>query len=330
MNICNWEHRMVTTVNGSGPNISVTALRRSTEQYLSDTEILLIGVTTGILGVVGFLENMVIIFIMFIKRSTFLLVPSNIFLLSLVCAEVLLCGVVLPLFIYQLVHQEFYVYFINAGKFTALATVGSLLLLTLNKFVSVKWHLRYLAAMTVCRAFLVVSLVWTTASALIFFVFISYMTGVVWLRHLLRYFLLIFFLVLFAINCYLLLKSRQHRRQIKSQLQVITGKSFVTREDLHKLKTVLVTSCAFGLGWLPMLLLALCVNKETNPKKFHRILSYLVPFVAAAAVIDPIIYFHRIGLDGRYSFNQTLLRHVRFVFRTVTNPFIVSHRVRNL
>ena len=322
---------MFTDVNGSDLNITV-APRHSTEQYLNDREILFIAITTGILGVAGFLENLVIICVIFTKRNTILLVPSNIFLLSLVCAEVLLCGVVLPLFIFQLVHQDFYIYFINAGKFIALATVGSLLSLTLNKFMSVKWHLRYLATMTVCRAFLVVVSVWTSASCLIVCVFISYMTGVVFLRQLLRYFLLIFFLLLFALNCYLLFKSRQHKRQIKSQLHVITGKSIVTREDLRKLKTVLVTSCTFGLGWLPMLLLALCVDRVTSPKKFHRILSYLVPFVAAAAVIDPIIYFHRVGLDQRslYNFKQTLLRPVNFVVRTARNPFIVSQRVRNL
>lgn len=312
---------------------AVPSTPRSTQQYFYDIEILFIGLTTGILAFVGFLENLfVIIFIIYTKGQIFLLVPSNIFLLSLASAEFLLCGVVLPLFILQLVHNEFYLCFINTGKFIALATVGSLLLLTLNKFMSVKWHLNYLAKMTVRRAFFMVIVVWTTASALLLFVFISYITGVVWLRQLLRYFLVIFFLLLFAQNGYLLRKSRQHRHQIKSQMKAITGKSLVMREDFHRLKTVFFTTCTFAQGWLPVSLIALCVDKETHPKYFHRLLSYSAPFVAAEAVIDPIIYFYRVGVGQRcwYGLKKRLFTPVDFVSRTTVIPFVVSRRVHNL
>ena len=314
---------MNVSVYIDGLNTTAVPSAQRSNQYLNDVEVLFIGITTGILAFIGFLENfVVIIFIIFTRDKTLLLVPSNIFLLSLATAEFLLCGVVLPLFILQMVHKEFFLCFINAGKFIALATVGSLLLLTLNKFMSVKWHLRYLAKMTVRRAFFMVFVVWTGASALLLFVLISYETGIVWLRHLLRYFLLIFFLLLFAQNGYLLIKSRQHRRQINNQMKAVTGTSLVIREDFRRLKTAFFTTCTFGLGWLPMSLIALCINRETHPRYFHRFLSYSAPFVAAEAVVDPVIYFYRNGLGQRfwYRLKQTLFKPVKLLTLLLEQP----------
>ena len=295
---------MNVSVYIDGLNTTAVPSAQRSNQYLNDVEVLFIGITTGILAFIGFLENfVVIIFIIFTRDKTLLLVPSNIFLLSLATAEFLLCGVVLPLFILQMVHKEFFLCFINAGKFIALATVGSLLLLTLNKFMSVKWHLRYLAKMTVRRAFFMVFVVWTGASALLLFVLISYETGIVWLRHLLR-------------------KSRQHRRQINNQMKAVTGTSLVIREDFRRLKTALFTTCTFGLGWLPMSLIALCINRETHPRYFHRFLSYSAPFVAAEAVVDPVIYFYRNGLGQRfwYRLKQTLFKPVKLLTLLLEQP----------
>ena len=83
---------------------------------------------------------------------------------------------------FQLVHKEYYLCFINAGKFIAFTTVCSLLLLTsLNKFMSAEWHAPSLVGHDDRSAgtLIVVALVWATGSALLLFAFISYITGIV-------------------------------------------------------------------------------------------------------------------------------------------------------
>ena len=87
-------------INADPGNLNtVVSSTRPLQLYLNNIEILFIRITTGILGFVGFLENLVIIFTTQTKGRTFLLVPSNIFLLSLAAAEILLCGVVFTWYI---------------------------------------------------------------------------------------------------------------------------------------------------------------------------------------------------------------------------------------
>ena len=124
-------------INADPGNLNtVVSSTRPLQLYLNNIEILFIRNTTGILGFVGFLENLVIIFHYINERKNLFTCPFKYILIKFGCRRdsTLWSS-------FQLVHKEYYLYFINAGKFIAFTMVGSLLLLTsLNKFMSVKWH----------------------------------------------------------------------------------------------------------------------------------------------------------------------------------------------
>ena len=118
--------------------------------------------------------------------------------------------------------------------------------------------------MTVRRPLLVVALVWATGSALLLFTFISYITWIVWLRHLLRYFLL------YVLIC-------QVKTSYTSNLKSTTGGHIDvfchSRQFLSVKNSSYYNFCTFGLG-LPNLLLAICID----PNKSQAFPSLLLLF----------------------------------------------------
>jgi hypothetical protein len=109
----------------------------------------------------GFLQNLVLILSISLTVG-FPDAPVNLFVLSLACADLLLCAVPAPLLIYNIYHSIFSI-FITVTNFVIAATTGSIFLLTLNRLVSTVRPLKYPKIMTFRRTVTMIGVIWFVA-----------------------------------------------------------------------------------------------------------------------------------------------------------------------
>ena len=159
----------------------------SVSSYLTHMEIIGLLVYLAFFGVVGFLQNLVVI-LSITFMDGFPDVPGNIFVLSLASSDFLLCSVCVPLLIYNCFHWIFTT-FITASKLIVVATAGSAFLLTANRFVSILKPLRYSKIMTYKRAAALVEIVWFVAIIVSTLSMIGLAYNIKSIVHITRYFL---------------------------------------------------------------------------------------------------------------------------------------------
>ena len=117
--------------------------------YLSSAETASVISFFVLFGTVGFLENFILI-LSILLTDQFADTPSNIFILSLACADLLVCGLSAPLFVYNCYHPIFAI-FATVSKFNAVASTGSIFTLSLDRYISLVRGLQYQKVMTFKR-----------------------------------------------------------------------------------------------------------------------------------------------------------------------------------
>jgi hypothetical protein len=128
---------------------------------MSDVETVGLVFFVALFGSVGFMLNLVLI-LSIILTDGFTDTPANIFVLSLACADLLVCGVSAPLLIYSCYHPICTI-FITVSKFNVVATTGSIFLLTLNRLICIVRDLKYPKIMTFQRTVTLVGAIWFAA-----------------------------------------------------------------------------------------------------------------------------------------------------------------------
>ena len=141
--------------------------------YLSEAETATFISLVTLFGTVRSLENLVLI-LSIIMPDQFADTPSNIFVLSLAFADLLVWGVSAPLFIYNCFNPVFKI-LMNVSRFNAVATTGSIFTLSLDRDISLIIGLKYPKIMTFQRTVGLVAGAWVAAS----FVVISAAIGLV-------------------------------------------------------------------------------------------------------------------------------------------------------
>ena len=183
--------------------------------YLSHAETASVIGFFAVFGTVGFLMNLVLI-LTIILTEQFSDMLSNIFVLSLAFADLLVCGASVPLIIYNCFRPIFTI-FINVSKFNAIASTGSIFTLSLDRYISLVRGLKYPKIMTFKRTVCLVAGTWIVAS----FVGISIIIGLVWeikpLVHTTRYFLGFYITATILMYIYMYKLGRKHRKLLANQ-----------------------------------------------------------------------------------------------------------------
>ena len=124
-----------TNISNFGEPLESHEMTSTLSVYLSEGETAGLVVFLVFFGFAGFLQNLVLILSISLTDG-FADAPANLFVLNLACADLLLCAVITPLFIYNIYHPVFSI-FTTMTNFVVAATTGSIFLLTLNRFVSI-------------------------------------------------------------------------------------------------------------------------------------------------------------------------------------------------
>ena len=259
--------------------------------YVSDGETASLVVFCVFFGSVGVLENLVLI-LAIILTDQFADKPSNIFVLSLAFADLLVCGVSAPLFIYNFYHPIFSI-FINVSKFTAIASTGSIFTLSLDRFISLVRGMKYPKIMTFKRTVSLVASTWVVA----IFVGISAVIGLVWKimpdLKVTRYFIGFYILSTIVIDMYMYSLGRKHRKQLASQAYAVTGQVQEKFDEVRALRSLFMIAGTFVAFWMPLTVAAFLVDGRRDLVQFYRAHIFTAPLCLLNSVVDPVVYYYR-------------------------------------
>ena len=259
--------------------------------YLSDAETVSVIGLVAVFGTVGFLENLVLI-LTIILTEQFADTPSNVFVLSLACADLLVCGVSVPLFIYNCFHPIFTI-FINVSKFNAVATTGSIFTLSLDRYISLARGLKYPKIMTFKRTISLVVGTWAIA----IFVVISAVVGLVRkitpFVHITRYFLGFYLLATTVMYVYMYNLGRKHRKRLAKQVYAVTGQVQAKFDEVRALRSLFMIAGTFVVFWLPVTVAAFLVDGRRDLVQFYRAFIFTTPLCLLNSLVDPVVYYYR-------------------------------------
>ena len=256
------------------------------------------GETTGLVvflvffGLTGFLQNLVLILSISLTDG-FADTPANLFILSLACADLLLCAVSAPLLIYNIYYSIFNIY-TTVSIFVVAATTGSIFLLTLNRFVSTVRPLKYPKIMTFERSVAMIGVVW----------FLATLASVVALATLFiekKTFPIIPYVVVFYITSsivmyvYMYNLGRKHSKHIAQQMHAITGQTQATIDEFRALTSLFMIAGCFAACWLPLAIASSFINRFEDPAQFYRTFCFTSPLSLVNAVVDTIVYYYRVN-----------------------------------
>ena len=259
--------------------------------YLSEAERAGYFIFAAGFGSVGFLENFVLCLSLSFTNG-FIDAPVNIFVLSLACADLLICGVSTPFSIYNCYHRMF-IFNEAISKSFIVAVTGSIFLLTLNRFISTVRPLKYVDIMTFKRTVTLVGIIWSIAVVVLLMAVVGITWNVQCIQQTSRYFMA-FYITSSVVMCvYMYVLSRKHRKEIARQVYAVTGQVLSMSDEFRSLRSLLMISGSFAACLLPVTVASFFVDKFTDPVRYFRAVSFTAPLCILNAVIDPIIYYYR-------------------------------------
>ena len=259
--------------------------------YASNTEIAILVSFSAFIGCAGFLENLVMILSILLTEQ-FADTPSNVFVLSLAFADLLVCGVSGPLFIYSCYHPTFTT-FITASKFNAVASTGSIFTLSLDRQISLARGLKYPKIMTFKRTISMVAGTWIVASLVVILALVGLLVKIEPLIYITSYLIGFYITATIVMYIYMYYLGRKHRKKLARQAYAVTGQVQAKFEEFRALRSLFVIAGTFSLFWSPVTVAAFFINVRRDPFQFYRSLMYTTPLCAVNSVVDPVVYYYR-------------------------------------
>ena len=259
--------------------------------YASNTEIAIMVSFSAFFGCVGFLGNLVMILSILLTEQ-FAETPSNVFVLSLAFADLLVCGVSAPLFIYSCYHPTF-ITFITASKFNAVASTGSIFTLSLDRHISLVRGLKYPKIMTFKRTIRLVAGAWIVASLVVILAIVGLLVEIEPFIHITSYLIGFYITATIVMYMYMYFLGRKHRKKLVRQAYAVTGQVQAKFEEFRALRSLFMIAGTFALFWLPVTIATFFINVRRDPFQFYRSLMYTTPLCAVNSVVDPVVYYYR-------------------------------------
>lgn len=271
---------------------------------LTPGEVLVVTMVSAVIAFNGLLGNLVVMSSVLGDRK-YTDNPTNLLLCSLAVADLLVCLIAAPVFICALYLPILRI----CGSIIAslgFASVGGIVSLTVNRFISIIWSLKYPRLVTSSRVKTVISLNWATSIG----VFVNKMAGQE-ANQALQSQVGIFLLPLAMVTvlmCYVWIykKSKEHQNAIKKQTHAITGQQAGREADFNSILSLFLVTGTFLIAWLPPALIFIIVDEDKNPRTFYRYGAFVIPLVLANSAFNPVIYYLRGG-----NFRTVLARFYR-------------------
>ncbi|XP_028406047.1 cannabinoid receptor 1-like [Dendronephthya gigantea] len=259
--------------------------------FLSETEITCLIFFLVFFGLTGFIQNLVVILSISLTDG-FLDAPANIFVLSLACADILVCGVSAPLLIYNC-YNWIFTTFVTLSKFIVVATTGSVFLMTVNCFISTIRPLKYSRIMTHRRAVAMVVMIWCIAILVSVLAIIGLSYNIKSIVHITRYFLIFYVTSSSVMYLYMYSLARKHRKELRKLKYAVAGHIQKFSNEFRALRSLFMVAGSFAVCWLPMTIGFFFTNNKTQPEKFYRTFCFTAPLAVINSILDPTIYYYR-------------------------------------
>lgn len=293
------------TLNGR----NFTAVNESDDDSFTSAEVTAMLLCHGLLGTLGFLENLGVILVILHNRLVMLDVPSVWFVLSLATSDAVTC-VVINIFVHIInnlnttdAYGQTIEHIAILFRFVVLSSTGSLFILTFNRFLSVYNSLRYPAIMTTSKAKGLVLVPWIIASILCAFNEYSR-----WGERQNRNFVLCAYygtliLLVSAMNIYIFKQAREKSKEIKRLESIILGPNARSSTKEYRLAIRLLIITLTLLGSTVSLAV---VERAYGSRERHISTQFMRTFIWWAvamelnAIVDPFIYSINYPIFRRY------------------------------
>lgn len=218
-------------------------------------------------------------------------------LLSLCIADILVCGLFQPLYIYRFNHPDqdsvFVTLQVLIGHLSMLTTLNSLVLISIDRLVAVYRPLRYIVWITSNRMYKVTVLLWLVAGAISFLRIVNAWNGTMKLVVYTYSTVAFLFVVVSCLTIY--------RTSIKASKRVSTGAGFINMSRNKATRSTLIVMAFFILSWMPHLVAPIIFARNTD--EYVKILPWLNTFVNINSASNPFFYYFRYAM-----FRQTFRR----------------------
>ena len=264
-------------------------------QYFSEEETICLLAVVAIIGFVGLVLNLLLISSI-IFTDGFSESPANIFVLSLALVDALMdCmrGGLVALYVYNMYYPALNIS-LTVSKLFALATTGSIFLLTLNRTISIVRSLRYPTIVTNKRAKVMVGVMWLVAFIVVVLDEVSLIFSEIPNLKMTRFFVAFYIVSSILLCVYMYLLGRKHAKRLAQQAYAISGQLQVASHEFRTLRSLFMIAGSFGVCWLPVTLIAVMINNgERDPALFYRALCFAVLLTFLNTIIDPVVYYFR-------------------------------------
>ena len=286
-----------------------------------------IDVLVSILGILG---NGLVLVAIATNRTNFRSVPDFL-IFSLSLADLLVTAIYLPLFVIYIIRYDelrmndtYSMIKSFVGHLALLASISSILGITIDRLTAIRWPLRYPKLVTKKFAFLFIFIVWlisaTFASSYSFFepshfFLLSYCTALL-LTTILMY-SYIFKVANGQRKKIVAMRYRDHKDQSpeRSSYSQEEKKTIKTLKESKAAKTFAIVIGVFVITWIPLLVYPLSVSR--SKRWFFEGFLWAETFSLWNSFINPYIYFVR---SKRYKRMALQLLGVRQWRRPIKRP----------
>lgn len=251
-------------------------------------------------------------FMIVLSTSMSYLQPNTnvISLLSLCIADLLVCGIFQPLYIYRFNYSDqdsvFVTVQVFVGHLSILSTLNSVVLIAIDRLVAVYKPLRYIVWITSSRMYKITATLWAMAG-IISFLRIAPAWAEIMKLVVYTYSTVSFLFV--ALSCFVI-----YRTSVKACSKVSSAANIQSMVRHKATKSTLIIVLFFILTWTPHFVAPIIFKDDR--KKFAKALPWLNTAVNVNSASNPFFYYFRYAM-----FRKTFRRFIRDSYNNILVRF---------
>ncbi|XP_078352344.1 adenosine receptor A1-like [Oculina patagonica] len=169
----------------------------------------------------------------------------------------------------------------------SLASLSHLVLVSIDRYIAIKYSLRYLEIVTKRRLLTGVSFVWAMTMRVKYAIIKTFIYNTI--------IILVCIAVIIYTNCYILYETRRQKRRIQTE-QVTQEEAKRMKKDKKAAKTLAIILAALALTYLPSMVMAVIRTtwNTIKPSVTSLLWTWITTFIMLGSLLNPVIYCWRI------------------------------------